>query len=383
MEPGWNASIRLLDLGLRGLRVLLAASCVGGSLFLSACKEQEGAGDPVEQVPQDPRGLYLSNWTAYRRPGDDGLYFLSRFELRGEDLWVFRGRAKGYPRLAEEAKRRGLPRQADLPLGEVGLGLGQRLAKAYFGRLPSVSEWKHAVTGHGGYRFPWGDRFGLLRANTLELGLERPTPVGTFESGRDPAREDSCYDLLGNVAEWTQDPLFAGVELRLLDLPEKRPVDFYGSLPLGRQYLQLQGLGLLGPVLMVSPCFFGPFEAFPSSEAFGFATLGFSYLQDLSLPWIRGTPPLPLERYGLRVFDPREGASDLGLRVATDPWTFVARLESAKGRPGEGDLDRLRLFLLRYPKEFRAAYQGRMRLREALGLGVPGPWARALGEILR
>jgi hypothetical protein len=39
-------------------------------------------------------------------------------------------------------------------------------------------------------------------ANTLELGLGRPTAVGTFESGRSPS---DCYDLLGNVSEWVAD----------------------------------------------------------------------------------------------------------------------------------------------------------------------------------
>ncbi len=380
MGPEGISSIRLPSPGLRRLRVCLVVSCAVGLWLLCACGEKR---ETLPQGPRDPRGLYLTNWTAYRRPGDGGLYFLSRFELRGEDLQVFRGRSQDFPSLAKEAKKRELPRHADLPLGGVGLGLAQRLAHAYFGRLPSTTEWKQAVTGHGGYRFPWGDRFGLLRANTLELGLGRPTPVGTFESGRDPAREDSCYDLLGNIAEWTQDPLLAGPELQFLGLPEKRAEDFYGSLPLGRQYLRLQEMGLLGPVLLAFPSFFGRQESFPKNETFGFATLGLSYLQDLSLPWNRGTPPLPLERYGLRLFDPREEASDLGLRLATDPWTFVARLESAKGRPGALDLDNLRLFLLRYSQEFRAAYEGRMRLREALGMGVPGPWARALGRILR
>jgi len=375
--PGWKPSIRWPVPGLARLprlRVaLLALLCFLGA----SCGEQETLG------VADPRGAFLSNWTAYRRPGDGGLYFLSRFELRGEDLAVFRGKADDFPILAKEAERRGRPREVDRPLGSVDLGLAQALAKAYFGRLPTVGEWKQAVTGHGGYRFPWGDRFGLLRANTLELGLGRPTPVGTFESGRDPAREDSCYDLLGNVGEWTQDPLFGGMELQLLDLPEKRPEDFYRKMPLGPQYFLLQGMGFLGPVPLVFPGFLGPWEELPQDEVFGFVTLGFSYLQDLSLPWIRGTPPFLLDRYGLRVFDPRESASDLGLRLATDPWTFLACLETAPGRPGERDLEGLRLFLLRFAQEFQAAYEGRMRLRASLGLGVPGPWALEAGRILR
>ena len=377
MGLGWIASILSLRLQPGAWR---CCSWALGLLLLGGC--QKGGDEPVAP-PQDPRAAYLVNWAAYRRPGDGGLYFLSRFELRGEDLEVFRSRPSAFPHLAREAKARGLPRQADLPLTAVNLGMAERLAKAYLGRLPSVTEWRHAVTGHGGYRFPWGDRFGLLRTNTLELGLGRTTPVGTFESGRDPGREDSCYDLFGNVAEWTQDPLFEGPDLLLLGIPPKSPLEFYRATPLGEQYLRLRALGLLGPVPLTLPSFLGDFGALPENESFGFATLGFSYLQDLSLPWMGGKSPLPLERLGLRLFDPREESSDLGLRLATDPWTFVARLESAPGRPRESDLRALRWFLLRHGREFRAAYQGRMRLRAALGMGVPGPWAREAGSILR
>jgi hypothetical protein len=154
-------------------------------------------------------------------------------------------------------------------------------------------------------------------------------------------------------------------------------------MPLGRQYLWLQELGLLGPVEMCFPEFFGGFEALPENETFGFATLGFSFLQDLSLPWMKVNPPLSLERFGLRLFDPREESSDLGLRLATDPWTFVARLETAPGRPSASDLKGLLLFMLRFEDEFRKAYEGRMRLREALDLGLPGPWAQEVGRALR
>jgi len=40
------------------------------------------------------------------------------------------------------------------------------------------------------------------RANTGELGLGEPTPVGTFESGR--RAQGWPYDLVGNVSEWTE-----------------------------------------------------------------------------------------------------------------------------------------------------------------------------------
>lgn len=69
-------------------------------------------------------------------------------------------------------------------------------------RLPTALEWIFIAAGPQGLPFPWGATDQRSIANTLELGLERPVPVGTFEAGRTPQR---VYDLVGNVAEWASD----------------------------------------------------------------------------------------------------------------------------------------------------------------------------------
>ena len=66
-------------------------------------------------------------------------------------------------------------------------------------RLASVDEWLFSAIGPSRWAYPWGTTFRSAVANTLELGLGRPTPVGTFEAGRTPS---DCHDLLGNVHEW-------------------------------------------------------------------------------------------------------------------------------------------------------------------------------------
>lgn len=68
-------------------------------------------------------------------------------------------------------------------------------------RLLTVGEWLYAAGGPVAQRYPWGRVFQSSLANTLELGLLRPVPVGTFENGRSPF---GCYDMLGNVAEWVE-----------------------------------------------------------------------------------------------------------------------------------------------------------------------------------
>ncbi len=78
----------------------------------------------------------------------------------------------------------------------------QDLARRRGMRLLSASEWLYCAAGPRGHPYPWGGRFQASVANTLELELGRPAPVGTFEKGRGPF---GCYDQLGNVWEWVSD----------------------------------------------------------------------------------------------------------------------------------------------------------------------------------
>lgn len=77
----------------------------------------------------------------------------------------------------------------------------RELARRRGMRLLTVGEWLYVAGGPVAQRYPWGRVFQSSLANTLELGLLRPVPVGTFENGRSPF---GCYDMLGNVAEWVE-----------------------------------------------------------------------------------------------------------------------------------------------------------------------------------
>lgn len=85
---------------------------------------------------------------------------------------------------------------AMLPAVQLNRRQAQLWAEGRGMRLPSEVEWVHLRSAGGSERLHNED------ANTLELGLAKPLPVGVFESGRTPL---GGYDFDGNVWEWLAD----------------------------------------------------------------------------------------------------------------------------------------------------------------------------------
>lgn len=83
-------------------------------------------------------------------------------------------------------------------------GVSWRAANAYAQwcgkRLPTEDEWEVAARGKQGYIYPWGNTFDRTLCNTSETGLNDVTEVGTFKEGASPF---GCFDMAGNVYEWT------------------------------------------------------------------------------------------------------------------------------------------------------------------------------------
>ncbi|MAF67059.1 MAG: hypothetical protein CMJ84_15555 [Planctomycetes bacterium] len=71
-------------------------------------------------------------------------------------------------------------------------------------RLPSAREWVRLAAGTRSQPWPWGTTAARSVSNSLELGLGRLAPVGTFERG---CTSGGIHDLIGNAAEWVEGTL--------------------------------------------------------------------------------------------------------------------------------------------------------------------------------
>ncbi len=98
----------------------------------------------------------------------------------------------------------------DHPVVGIGYQDAARFATWADKELPTDMQWERAARFTDGRPYPWGGGLDFTKANFFYQGkADMTSPVGAFKAGVSP---EGCYDLVGNVWEWTQteDPEVSG-----------------------------------------------------------------------------------------------------------------------------------------------------------------------------
>lgn len=341
-----------------------AGAALFASLLATGCSD--GSDAPRTLARSERLGILRDLEFFPRSPRLGGPFFLDRFESTRLDWsrWVEvtgRGGTRGEG-----------PTQEGLPAVGMTLDQARAFARWRFGRVPRYDEWLHAATGGGLYRRPWGNLERPSWANTQELGLGGLTPVGAFESGRQPG---GPYDLIGNAGEWTEtpDPRQLPLPIRVRNL-EADPAE--SSLP---YRLALLARHPAAPVLAPVPGAPWPYAFLVEVDSRRLPRL-------CAAGWTRPATPANLTEshywatsWWYETLLPGEFSSVIGVRVATDPDTLVELLTALEGPLTTEEATALRTFLRRFGVR-DAMVEAAARAPESLQR--PGAAAQVLREEL-
>ena len=187
------------------IRAALAASLALGAACAERDPRQELALAELERLAFVPAAecIFAAPSVPPLVCSNGAALLVDRFEVRRGDWRRWYLAQGGRDPWFEAEIARWEPGSEDWPAAFMDLAEARRYAASRGMRLLTAREWVRIAAGPRLLAWPSGQNREAA-ANTLELGLGRPVPVGTFEPGRSPL---GVYDLIGNVWEWVEDPI--------------------------------------------------------------------------------------------------------------------------------------------------------------------------------
>ena len=137
--------------------------------------------------------------------GDLPGYYLDRYEVTNRQYRQFI-QATGANRPAAWTEEQTPQTYPDHPVSGISWEEARDYALWSGKRLPSEAEWEKAARGVDGRLYPWGNEFRKEFCNCLESNRQSNIQVGSFAQGQSPF---GCFDMAGNVLEWTADGYLA------------------------------------------------------------------------------------------------------------------------------------------------------------------------------
>ena len=127
-------------------------------------------------------------------------YKIDKYEVSNEQYQKFVTATKH--KLPKSWKSSNVPIDiANYPVVNVSYADADAYCKWKGKRLPTEAEWEYAARGDSRNIFPWGKKYRDARANLRASNYRSPTDTGRYEKG--VSSFSDCYEMSGNVWEWT------------------------------------------------------------------------------------------------------------------------------------------------------------------------------------
>ena len=124
-------------------------------------------------------------------------FYIDRFEVTNEQFLAFISATGHPPPKPADGGPWFNPELAKHPVVNVTYADADAYAIWAGKRLATEDEWERAARGVDGRVYPWGSEFDRTKCNVSGKGTAL---VGSFPGDLSPA---GCYDMAGNVSEWT------------------------------------------------------------------------------------------------------------------------------------------------------------------------------------